>query len=44
MRIWPGSPYPLGANWDGAGVTLAIFAEHADRVELRLFDSAEAKE
>jgi glycogen operon protein len=43
MRIWPGSPYPLGANWDGAGVNFAIFAEHATRVELCLFDSAEAK-
>src|SRR5438034_348698 len=19
MRVWPGSPYPLGATWDGEG-------------------------
>ncbi len=42
MRIWPGKPYPLGATWDGAGVNFAIFAEHAKKVELCLFDSVEA--
>ena len=42
MRIWPGSPYPLGATWDGGGVNFAIFAEHAERVELCLFDSPES--
>src|SRR5256885_9073521 len=44
MRIWRGSPYPLGANWDGAGVNLAVFSEHATQVELCLFDSADAKQ
>lgn len=39
MRIRPGSPYPLGATWDGAGVNFAIFSEHARRVELCLFSS-----
>jgi isoamylase len=39
MRVWPGAPYPLGANWDGVGVNFAIFSEHATRVELCLFDS-----
>ncbi len=38
-RIRPGSPYPLGATWDGAGVNFAIFSEHATSVELCLFDS-----
>ena len=42
MRVWPGRPYPLGATWDGAGVNFALFSEHATRVELCLFDSAEA--
>jgi isoamylase len=37
-RIWPGSPYPQGATWDGNGVNFAIFSEHADAVELCLFD------
>ena len=41
MRVWPGSPYPLGATWDGVGVNFAIFSEHATRVELCLFDSRE---
>src|SRR5262249_10818492 len=40
MRIWPGHPYPLGATWDGAGVNFALFVEHATKVELCLFDSA----
>jgi isoamylase len=39
MRVWPGTPYPLGATWDGIGVNFAIFSEHATRVELCLFDS-----
>lgn len=41
MRIWPGLPYPLGATWDGAGVNFAIFSEHAEKIELCLFDSGE---
>jgi glycogen operon protein len=36
--IWPGSPYPLGATFDGEGTNFAIYAENADRVELCLFD------
>jgi isoamylase len=41
MRVWPGAPYPLGATWDGVGVNFAIFSEHATRVELCLFESAD---
>jgi glycogen debranching enzyme GlgX len=37
-RIWPGSPYPLGATWDGHGVNFALFSAHATKVELCLFD------
>ncbi len=43
MRTWPGSPYPLGATWDGRGVNFALYAENAQQVELGLFDSADAK-
>lgn len=43
MRIWPGSPYPLGATWDGSGVNFAIFCENGTKVELCLFDSADAQ-
>src|SRR4051812_17704601 len=39
MEIWPGSPFPLGATWDGRGTNFAIFSEHAERVELCLFDA-----
>ncbi len=39
MRVWRGHPYPLGATWDGRGVNVAVFSEHATRVELCLFDS-----
>jgi len=42
MRVWPGAPYPLGATWDGSGVNFAIFSEHARKVDLCLFDSAES--
>ncbi len=43
MRVWPGSPYPLGATWDGRGVNVAIYSENATRVEFCLFDSIDAK-
>jgi isoamylase len=43
LRVWPGSPYPLGATWDGVGVNFALFSEHAKRVELCLFDSPDAE-
>ena len=38
MRIWPGTPYPLGATWDGWGTNFTLFSEVAERVELCLFD------
>ncbi len=37
-KLWPGSPYPLGAHWDGSGTTFAVFSEHAEAIELCLFD------
>src|SRR3954468_8493947 len=42
MRVWPGSPYPLGATWTGVGVNFALFSAHATKVELCLFDSPDA--
>ncbi|MDP1652886.1 MAG: glycogen debranching protein GlgX [Rhodocyclaceae bacterium] len=36
--VWPGSPYPRGATWDGEGVNFALFSEHAERIELCIFD------
>ncbi len=37
--VYPGSPYPLGATYDGNGVNFAIFSEHATGVDLCLFNS-----
>jgi isoamylase len=36
--VWPGQPYPLGSTWDGEGVNFALYSEHAEKVELCLFD------
>ena len=36
--MWPGSPFPLGAAFDGGGTNFAIFSEVAERIELCLFD------
>ena len=36
--VWPGSPFPLGPNWDGDGTNFSLFSENAERVELCLFD------
>lgn len=38
MQIRPGSMYPLGASYDGAGVNFALFSKVAQKVELCLFD------
>jgi isoamylase len=38
VKIYPGSAYPLGATFDGAGTNFAVFSEVAERVELCLFD------
>jgi len=44
ITIFPGKPYPLGATWDGEGVNFALFSEHAERVELCLFESKGRRE
>ena len=36
MTVWPGTPYPLGATYDGAGTNFSVFSEVADAVELCL--------
>lgn len=41
MRHWPGTPYPLGATWDGGGTNFAVFSEAAEAVELCLFDDGD---
>ncbi|MBV9618703.1 MAG: glycogen debranching protein GlgX [Verrucomicrobia bacterium] len=42
VKTWPGKPYPLGATWLGNGVNFAIYAEHANAVDLCLFDNLDA--
>jgi isoamylase len=39
-----GASYPLGATWDGAGVNFALFSDHAEKVELCLFDDRGRRE
>jgi glycogen operon protein len=36
--VWKGRPFPLGASWTGEGTNFALFSEHAEAVELCLFD------
>jgi glycogen operon protein len=36
--VWRGRAHPLGATWDGQGVNFALYSQHAERVELCLFD------
>ena len=42
--VWPGKPFPQGATWDGQGVNFALFSEHAEGVELCLFDDRGRRE
>ncbi|HET7571759.1 MAG TPA: glycogen debranching protein GlgX [Gaiellaceae bacterium] len=42
-EAWPGKPFPLGATWDGNGTNFSLFSEHAERVQLCLFDEADAE-
>jgi glycogen operon protein len=42
--VWRGAPYPLGATWDGEGVNFALFSEHAEKVELCVFDASGRRE
>ncbi len=38
MEVWPGTPYPLGATYDGRGTNFALFSEAGEKVELCLFE------
>jgi len=35
-----GRPWPLGAEWDGAGINFAVFSAHAQGMDLCLFDAS----
>jgi len=40
-RLRQGTPFPLGATFDGSGVNFALFSVNAEGVELCLFDERE---
>ncbi len=40
IDIMPGNPYPLGATVDKTGVNFSVFSQHAESVELLIFDCA----
>jgi glycogen operon protein len=40
LAVWPGTPFPLGATWDGAGTNFSCFSESAEHIDLCLFDDA----
>ncbi|GBD48227.1 glycogen debranching protein GlgX [Methylopila sp. Yamaguchi] len=44
QTLEPGSPYPLGATWDGLGVNFAVFSANADQIDLCLFDPSGRRE
>ncbi|WP_240498229.1 glycogen debranching protein GlgX [Williamsia sp. 1135] len=43
--VWPGTAYPLGATFDGAGTNFSLFSEVATKVELCLIgkDNSETR-
>lgn len=43
-KLLPGKPWPLGATFDGEGVNFALFSEHAESVELCIFDASGQQE
>ncbi|MGH9485250.1 MAG: hypothetical protein ACRD1F_09360, partial [Terriglobales bacterium] len=38
LGLRPGSPWPLGASWDGKGVNFAVYSASAQGVQLCLRD------
>lgn len=41
-QVKPGSPYPLGTRVKTRGVNFSVYSRHATRVELLLYESADA--
>ncbi|SUD48160.1 Glycogen debranching enzyme [Nocardia otitidiscaviarum] len=44
LGVWPGTAYPLGATYDGAGTNFSLFSEVAERVELCLIDDRDREQ
>ena len=43
-RLERGSPFPIGATWDGLGINFAVFSGHAERMQVCLFDPTGRRE
>ncbi|GAA4424000.1 glycogen debranching protein GlgX [Pontibacter saemangeumensis] len=43
ISVYPGSPYPLGATWDGEGVNFALYGGNSTAVDLCLYDPTDHK-
>jgi len=43
-KVWPGTPFPLGATALDGGVNFSLFSAHAERVDLCLFSSDASRE
>src|ERR1700753_2409423 len=43
-RLERGSPFPIGATWDGLGINFAVFSAHAERMQVCLFDPTGRRE
>jgi isoamylase len=41
--LFDGTPYPLGAHYDGCGVNFSLYSAHAEAVELCLFDNVKSR-
>jgi glycogen operon protein len=41
--VRPGSPYPLGAQWQGDGTNFAVFSEHATAIDVCLYEDGQAE-
>lgn len=39
-RAWPGTPFPLGAHWDGEGTNFTLWSTTATAVSVCLFNGA----
>ncbi len=44
FEVLPGTPYPLGTTVDFSGVNFSVFSQHADCVELLIFDRSDSIE
>src|SRR5215468_9095746 len=44
VQLERGSPYQLGATWDGLGINFAVFSTYAERIQLCLFDPGGRRE